>query len=497
VTAPGGRAPHSVTRAARYADTALFFVAALMSLTFVYTTIGPIPVLVVSGVFAAVRWAAAAPSANRVLRGAGRAMTAGFNLVAAYLALVCVYALGWTMPWWSKLLAGALLLCSIATLALRARRVRLPLALGPAVITLTCALGWRREEGIVRCDDRLRVQRQRGVELLFPSTEKLAACAPGDAFPIHRFPRKIWESPDASRYVLTTTTSQGGGGMLELPDAAYDGLFCEVSADGTGRPHCVGGNRGKTHEIDEIGPLDQLFSCAWGMTSSDGRRGSVVYRLSRSAPLTVLAEHRVDDGFVMYGFYDPATDAYHAFTDECGSIRSIRGADFSALPDLPVSTCPGATLYDADADEGVMCGGLEGFAAFRLHPWTYRPIARSGNPTGRAWLSWGCDWDHGGRKVYATVANLGLLVVIDYDTGRVERTHFVGFGRRSVAFDAIRRRVYVAGFLDGDVLSVDADSGIERARWFVGHYVRELRLSRDHSKLLTASSQGIVRIALD
>jgi hypothetical protein len=259
----------------------------------------------------------------------------------------------------------------------------------------------------------------------------------------------------------------------------------------------VGGEEGKAHEIDEIAPRDELFSCAWGMHSDDEHHRSVIYRLSRGAPLAVLGEHDVDDGFVMYGFYDPRSDVYHPFTDECGPIRSVSGSDLSPLPELPISTCPGATVYDADADEGVMCGGLEGFVAFRLHPWMHRPIARVANPTGRAWLSWGCDFDRQGRKVYATVANLGLLAIIDYDTGRVDRTWFVGFALRSVAFDALRRRVYLAGFLGGDVISIDADSGVELARWFVGHYVRELKISRDHSKLLTTSNLGLVRISLD
>jgi DNA-binding beta-propeller fold protein YncE len=95
------------------------------------------------------------------------------------------------------------------------------------------------------------------------------------------------------------------------------------------------------------------------------------------------------------------------------------------------------------------------------------------------------------------VANLGLLATIDYDTGRVERTQFVGFGLRSVAFDKLRRRIYVADFLGGNVLSIDVDSGAEVGRWFVGHYIRELQVSRDHSRLLTTSNLGIVRINLD
>ncbi len=492
------RAPTDVARWMRFAETGLFFLAALMCLSFVSRTIGTLLFIAASCIITGVRWASATASKRRArTRPLGLAAWLSnlvFHLFAFYLAVVCAATLAWTMPWWTKLLAGSLLLASAAPLLSRKRRLRLPVALAPGVLVLTCGLGWHREEGIARCDDRSRVLRQRGVELLFPSTTSLDGCAAGDSFPIRRFPRKIWESPDGARYVLTTT--QPGDSRFDLT-TPYDGLFCEVSADGTGSPHCVGGEQGKAHEIDDIAPLDQLFSCAWGMRTNEGHRRSVIYRLSRTAPLTILSERNVDDWFVMYGFYDPQSDEYHPFTDECGPIRSVRGSDFSALPDLPMSNCPGATLYDAEADEGIMCGGHESFVAFRLHPWTSRPIGRIANPTERAWLSWGCDWDRRGRKVYATVANLGLLATIDYDTGRVERTQFVGFGLRSVAFDKLRRRIYVADFLGGNVLSIDADSGAEVSRWFVGHYIRELQVSRDHSRLLTTSNLGIVRLSLD
>ena len=487
--------------AARLINTALFCLAVLMCFSFLYTSLDGIVLVAAIGFVTAMRVATGATSSRR--RGT-RAFgwfawlsNGAFHLFACYLAVVWGSKLGWTMAWWSSALAALLFVGAVATFRGASHRLQIPIALPLGLVILTCMLGWRREEGFARCDDYQRARQQRGIEVLFPPSDQLVDCNPGEAFPIRRYPRKIWESPDNRRYVITTTEPYGSPNAIEASTNVYDGLFCEISADGSGRPRCLGGMRGKAHQVEEIEPLGQLFSCAWGLLSRDGRSTSAIYRLSRDAPLTILGEHRVDDDFIMYGFYQPKTDEYHAFTDGCGPIRTVRASDFSVLPDLPVSTCPGATVYDAERDEGVMCGGRDGFTAFRLMPWSYRLIARNGNPTRRLWLSWGCDLDLAGRKVYATVPNLGLLAVIDYDTGRVERTHFVGFALRSVAFDAPRQRIYLADFLGGDVLAVDASSGVEIKRWFVGHFIRELRISRDGKKLLTASNVGFVRIDLD
>ena len=415
----------------------------------------------------------------------------GFHCFLAYYVIVWVPRLAWTMPAWSKVLAILLIVGVLATFPRPSAAVRVPIALPVGLVILMCLLGWGRGEGLARCDDYLRVRGQPGVELLFPAIDQLANCRPGEVFPVHRFPRKIWESPDSRRYVVTTTPSAE---VRNESADVYGELFCEVSADGTGRPHCVGGADGKAHEIQESEPLDQLLSCAWA--ERGGRRASAIYRLSRGAPLTLLEEHRMDGVLAVNGFYQPKTDEYHVFTDQNEPILSVRASSFAALPGLPRANSPGAIVYDAERDEGVMCGGLDAFAAFRLMPWSYRLLAREGNPLVYLWMSLGCDFDRLGRKVYTTVPSLGLLGVIDYDSGRVVRTHFVGFALRSVAFDAPRQRLYIADFLGGDVLAIDAASGAEIGRWFVGHYVRETLISRDGKKLLTTSNLGIGRIDL-
>jgi hypothetical protein len=482
----------------------LFFTGGLMGLCFLatafgYSLVGVGAVVAAGSVATAMHIVAGAESSDRpwsrLLRWGGWVGNAAFHGFLLYYASVWYPRLGWTMPRWSTILAVLLFVGALVTFRRPSSAVRVPIALPLGLVILMCLLGWGRAEGRARCDDYLRAQRQRGVEILFPTADRLVDCRPGQEFAVRRYPRKIWESPDNRRYVITTTPSSEVGHGVGSSADVYDGLFCEVSADGTGRPHCVGGMQGKAHEIQESEPLDQLLSCAWA--ERDGRKTSAIYRLSRSAPLTLLGEHRMDGALAVNGFYQPKADEYHVFTDQGDPIRSLRASDFSELPGLPISNSPGAIVYDAERDEGVMCGGHDGFAAFRLLPWSYRFLAREGNPLHHFWMTLGCDFDRVGRKVYATVPSLGLLAVIDYDTGRVERTHFVGFALRSVAFDAQRRRLYIADFLGGDVLAVDANSGIEVDRWFVGHYIRETLVSRDGRKLLTTSNLGIGRIDLE
>ena len=92
---------------------------------------------------------------------------------------------------------------------------------------------------------------------------------------------------------------------------------------------------------------------------------------------------------------------------------------------------------------------------------------------------------------------LGLLARIAYDSGEVEDLSFVGFGMRSVAWDARRRRVYLTRFFRGEIVAVDADSGKEVGRWFVGRFPCQVRLARDGRSLLAGTTAGVVRIRLD
>jgi len=476
----------------------LLFLGSLLCLSFLYSGLGLLVYILATGAVTAMGLFAPPPGRWRVLGTLARLGYAGFFAFMVFLLIVWGMRLSWTMPFWTVALVVLLSLGAVATLLRPGLGVRIPFTLPIGIAIITCLLGWRREEGYVRCDDYVRAGNQPGVEILVPTVAALNGCTPGASFPIMRYPRKIWEAPDANRYVVTTTFASDPPPDQDIPAGAYDGLFCEIYADASHPPRCLGGLFGKAHQIEEVDSRDQFFSCAWGLRSNGGRRTSAVFRLSRSAPLTILQERRFYDIALMYGVYEPVGDVYHPLTDECdGPILSLRGEDFSSLETLPVPTCPGQTLYDPDLDRGVMCGGFDLFSGFTLRPWSYRVIAREGALTSPVWLSWGCDWDPQHKTVYATIANLGLLAAIDAESGRVVDTRFVGFALRAVAVDAPRGRVYLSDFLAGDVFAIDLESGEEVARWFAGHYLRELRLSRDGDTLLTASNLGVVRIALD
>jgi hypothetical protein len=106
-----------------------------------------------------------------------------------------------------------------------------------------------------------------------------------------------------------------------------------------------------------------------------------------------------------------------------------------------------ASCYDPVAGEGVGCGSRLA-TAIRGEPFLARNFA-DGNSSliEKLSLSWGCDWDPAARKVYVAVPNLGLLVKLDYDSSQVDKRWFIGPGTRSVAYDPVRRRVYLTDFL--------------------------------------------------
>ena len=476
----------------------LFFVGAGLCSSFIQSVFHPVFVLLVAALLTALWWLARAVPARPVVRALGRlarAAMVAIHVFWIYLVVTWGTLLAWSTPWWIRAGVAALLAASVATWRRPPGRFRVPVALPMGVWITACLGGWLREEGFARCDDYRRLTAQAGPVAALPTRPELRSCRAGDVLPIGRYPRKTWESPDGSRYVVSTQEGKRFD-ALSPPPGAFDGLFCEVSAATLAAPRCLGGLDGKAHAFVDAPSLGQLFMFAWSLPGHGGHQDSAVFRAPRQGPLAILQEHRFDGSFGD-GFYEPTHDELYVVGDACGPIRSIKGSDFSPLPHAGPDTCWGEVHYHQARDEGVWCGGAEAVVAFRANPFSERVLAGMGGSSGRAFLSWGCDWDPEGRKVYAAIPNLGLLATLDYDTGRIERQVFVGFGMRSVAFDAPRRRVYVTEFLGGDVLALDADSGREVRRWFAGRFVREVRLTRDGKAILATSNLGLLRIPLE
>jgi hypothetical protein len=169
---------------------------------------------------------------------------------------------------------------------------------------------------------------------------------------------------------------------------------------------------------------------------------------------------------------------------------------------IPPGVIPDETRFDATTREGVFCTGAlhpPGLraAALAFKGWPPRPRPIGPASLWKPWqlvLTWGCDWDPKTRRVYVSAANLGTLQVYDYDSGAMIEQRFTGFGMRAVLFS--EGDLYIANFLGGEVLEMDATSGQILRRWFAGRFVRNLSLTRDRTALWTTSNLGVLRIAL-
>lgn len=465
-----------------------FFVGAALGMVFLSSIASAALVFATAAVCTAAWWGRALLRSPRLaLRGVGFAcicVTLAAYALWVYLAVAFGALLAWTVPAWG---AAALALIAVGTLGTRLRPpagIRLPLALPLGAWIALVLSGWPREERLLRCDDYLEVARS--LRIVVPSHPELSSCRPGEVRPSGRYPRTFWEAPEGGRLVFTTQGDAIEGGL--------DSPVCEV-IPGEGGATCIGGGYGKAQGFVEIPDRDRLLVFEWGVRTPQGGMGSVIYELPLRRRAEVLAVHRFDEP-LGEGFFEPRTSTLYAFSDRMDGIHPILLPGFEPAPVVPVSFAPGELRYDAERGRGVACGKNLG-AAVRGEPLELREFARSGAWLGRVSVTWGCDWDPEADRVFTTVPNLGLLVELEYSTGRVLRTWFVGLGMRSVEHDPVRRRVYFTDFLRGYVHAFDLRTERVTARWFVGRYARFVRLTRDGSALLATSNVGIVRIPLD
>lgn len=423
------------------------------------------------------------------------------NLFALVATAMYGAVMAWNVPLSGRVLTGLLVLP--AALGPRVTRgVRVPLALPMGVWAAACMNGlWQDVGRTLRCDDYLRVRPP--VEIVVPARRDLAGCPAGASLPISRYPRQVWEAPDGSRYVFTSQTADSWTGPLQPADV-MTGLVCETPPGGTEHPRCIGGSEGKSDRFTDAPPLNKLFVNAWDVPALGGKT-SVVMTVPRMGPLELTEWHEVAmNRTVGVGVYQPAHDTLWLLSDNFTS-EWRRASDFGQLDRGPMSLTALDARFDPAGDEGVVCGfiytpgpPLATIAAFHGSP----PVRRDIVSTAVRWplvvgLPFACEFDLTDRKVYASLINLGIVVKFDYDSGRMEKIFPLGAGVRALAYDPARRRLYVANFPGGDVTAVDVDSGAERARWFVGRFPRDVRLTRDGRALLTTSTVGLLRIGLD
>lgn len=444
--------------------------------------------LAVTGLFV-VAGRGSAGRAWRIARAASRAVLLLVHGCLAYETACLLSVLGWTWPGWVVAPWAALVVAWVATSRSAWRGPRVPLVLVLGLASATSLWGWVREESHVRCDDYLAAVSDPAVRIVVPTRPDLASCAPGDVRPIGRYPRKVADAGD--RAVFTT---QAGAGSDPSADT-MPGAVCEARLPG-GVPSCA--FEGKAHAIRE-GPDGRILVAFMRYGEGSGRPGALV-ALPSGGGLEPAQLVEVDQSGEL--FVDLRLDRVGLFGDRQDRFTLVEVSSFTVISEEVGRWNPGETRYDPARHEGVLCGSApprtllreSGFLAraFRLAP-------REGHPLGEgAWakfaLSWGCDVDFERRRVFASVANLGLVVEMDLDTGRVTRSRFLGIGLRSVLLDASRDRLYVADFLRGTVHELDAGTLAVLRTWFAGRYVRDVVFARDGRGLLVTSNLGVARI---
>jgi hypothetical protein len=484
----------------------LFFIGALGGFSWLKSILdwpGPIAAAGLATLIAALAGMRRAGRSWRWTIGFARLACVSVHLLLLYVAVGLGWQLYWATAAWVRWLLPLVVLAGLLIERLRPS-IRIPLALPVGLWILACLLGWGREDGRVRCDDYLRLQQESLVQMIAPTHSEMKQCVPGRSLWVSRYPRRVWEAPDGGRLVFTTQP-----GMFErlpddpsLPEELY-GSVCEIPTDGSRTPRCLG--QGRAEGMVEVESLDRLIVAAWG-DIAPGKRGAV-YAFPRSGPLELLGKASFSENSVVM-YYEPDGDSIGVFFDEAMTMERLRGSDLARLSD-PVEAPfdPGDVFYDPRRHEGILCyspgvlrpfnGRAAALVAFRGNPFVARALAPS-DEYSWMWLSlvWGCQFDPEARKAYAAVTSLGLLLTLDYDTGRILNYRFVGWGLRSMVLDTERRRLYAASFLRGEVLSFDLDTGAKAGSWFVGRFVRGLRISRDSSSLFVASSLGVLRIPL-
>lgn len=476
----------------------LFFVGAALGLAFLQSVL-PIAVgLVIAGVLTGAYGARDQVRDGRPIRrvagGLAWTLVAAAHALWVYLAVAWGTLLAWTVPAWAWALLAVALALVAATERSAWRGVRVPFALPLGGWIAVVLLGWQVEERVVRCDDVLALRADRRATLLSPSTD-LDRCSAGTVVPVGRFPRIVWEPSEGDRWIVTTSAASRGEAP---PRTRFDGSVCEVRRGS--EPRCVG--EGKAQGIAESAALDRIFVASWGQ-HAPGVRGRLL-AFPRRGPFEVIAETSTPESLGDL-YYEPAVDRLYGFTDEGFEVLPFVASSMERLPSIEVPLLPpGAVRYDASRSEGIICsaGGpftqIEGEAfmslATRGDPFEVRPLGTGA--LALATMTWGCDWDPVARRAWVAIPNLGLIATIDYDTGALLRTDFVGFGIRSLTYDGARRRIYATSFLAGFVAALDGATLDEVDRWWVGRFPRAATISRDGAALLVGTNLGVVAIEL-
>ena len=459
---------------------AIGFSAGLLALL---PIIGVTGVLVAGGLAALLLVVAGNGRATALRVGAAVLVLALFGFLA-YEALAFGAMLSWSIPWWGfATVAVAAVLCVQWSSSLPRVHFVLPLGL----FVLLCLWGWRVEDGTVRCEDHERLLAQSGVALLVPSVRSLEGCTNGTRARPTGHPRKLFAAGPRRFFATVQLNEQADA------TSTFDGGLCEIGlADG-----------GASIVCDK--DLPRLYALAYRADVNElvVGGGRLLRRLAGDAPFATLAQ--ADPGNVGMIVHEPDKHRLVVFFDDMSHVATYDDNDLRQLESWPLHVTPEEFRYAPERQEGLYC-----FASTPLFPLagrgylslavgadllSLRPLGAS-NQVPWAWLAFsdGCDFDPATRKAYVGVGTLGLVAVLDYDDGSLVKTYWAGFGVRPLLLDRTRQRLYAGNYLDGWMLELDASTGTQLRRWFVGRFVRHIVPAPDGAALLVTSSMGIVRV---
>lgn len=411
---------------------------------------------------------------------------------AVYQVISLGYMLYWTIPDWALIGVTFLLITSVLTFFRAGFRV--PFVFSFGVLILLLVHGWAEQRWTVRCADYLDINAQDRVKVIAPTDKRLATCSSDDSFKPIGHPRMIYHANDPGRY-LVSVEIEGHRSDTDMQHSLFSGGICELDKD----LKLTCGDYGKITHLTYEKETDKVYATGpvglFKMESIPPFKveNHIPGRKKRFPAIAVLVPK------------EPYADLALYF-DNPSNPERIDISTFERLEAISKAVSPEDYQYDLETGEGLYC-----FSSTPLFPFDdtaflalafekddllkFRPIGTS-KTSPWVWLGFsdGCALDTAKRRAWSSVGTLGLLSEMDYDSGAILESHFVGFGVRSILMG--KDRMYVSNYLNGRVNEYDLKTWELKRSWFAGRFIRHVQFNHNRTALLVTSTAGITEIGL-